>query len=521
MSVLRRLFSRSHSKVHAQDDSVCDPLGPVGNRSISARKAASLYSVPRRSRSVADGLVSLLIRERKSSAHTTLGAPVEFKARPRGASSQRSRANSFDSSTTQSSDIRCPSELGEQRNSLSSDVDDSPVAIFVKPPPHDPPAPSGWHLPAEILALIIQHVPPASLPTLARVNRMFYGEASRLIYYSVNLGSQSMSPGALSSKESGLSSLSASRELCRHVRVFRYALPRTVFSSNRGNGSPGAPVVNTTVDRLKRILAYMDNLRDLYLENAPLNILHGSRFELTTLHIECSTLATDEERDEDVAALGSWLSKQRALTSLHLVNCDSVSVPLTDAAECLPLLNDISGSAAIVSSLVPFRPVQRVRMTLSKSDESRTTPSRLMAALSRSAASVHALELELSASELPYDVYLQAAATRLRHLRTLSVSGSHRALELLFRHIHHILLPLTELHTVRMTTRPQVPHHHDTEFQRVKIWYKLCPSLRLLQFPSRVEWVVTVDSQALAPKVDKREPETGGLSRLRVISGNI
>lgn len=379
-----------------------------------------------------------------------------------------------------------------------------PTARTLEPLPLPLPAPT-LQLPAELLGLVFNYVPLSSLPTLAVVNRVFYAEATRRMYHTVNLSSQTLSPSGFSSQERGIASLSASRELCKHVRSFRYSLPRL---SQRSSTSSTA-----TADRLRLILSHMDNLRALHLENAPMDILHGSKFSLVSLHIDFSTLATDQEREHDAGELGTWLSRQRSLTSLRLVNCDSLSV--TDS-NCLPALSEIAASAAIVTALVPFRPVKSVSMTLGKMDEARTTPSRLMAALSRSAVALNALELDLTAGELPYNVYLQAAATRLQHLQTLSVSGTHRALEQLFRHIHHILLPLTELHTIRMMARPQVPHNHEAEFARVKIWYKLCPSLRLLQFPSRVEWIVTVDAQALTPKVDKREPEAGGLQRLRV-----
>lgn len=259
----------------------------------------------------------------------------------------------------------------------------------------------------------------------------------------------------------------------------------------------------------------MTNLRSLHLENAPLNVLRDTPFMLTKLHVEFSFLYTEPDRANDTALLGAWLTRQAGLTSLRLINCDVLAL---GDSQALPQLTEIAGCAGVACAIVPFRPVERVAITLCKADELRTTPSRLMAALSRSSAALTFLELDLTASDLPYEVFLTAAASRLQHLHTLVVAGTHRALELLFRHIHHILLPLTALHTVRMTTLPQVPHNHDAEFQRVKIWYKLCPSLRLLQFPSRVEWFVTVDSHELAPIVGKRVPDMGpGLRRLRML----
>jgi len=83
MSVLKRIFTRS-AKSRVQEDGIYNSQG-LGVAGVSPRKAASLYSIPRRSRSVADGFVSLFVRERKVSTHT-LGAPVEFRADPRAVS---------------------------------------------------------------------------------------------------------------------------------------------------------------------------------------------------------------------------------------------------------------------------------------------------------------------------------------------------------------------------------------------------------------------------------------------------
>ncbi|KZV84262.1 hypothetical protein EXIGLDRAFT_753969 [Exidia glandulosa HHB12029] len=510
MSVLKRIWKPKRAPAPAPDSA--SDMGPVES-AVSARGRPSSSTLPfpgaghpRRSRSVADGLVSLFVRERKHSTHSTLAlsyAPVEFKAAQRVV-----RRIASDLSSSHSSDIRCPSELGEQRLSLGSDdYNDHHDDFDLLPPPpgFEKPASQPRQLPAELLAQIFRYVPRATLPVLASVNRVFRAESTRLLYLSVDLIGSGFDPAGSSVVEKGLRTLAESRELALLVRSFKYHIPRAHLPRR-------APA---PLNKLRTALRNLENLRSLHLENAPLNVLDGVPFLLNDLHVEFSFLYAEPKRSHDTTLLGTCLTRQSELRSLRLINCDAL---ILGDSQGMPHLSEVAGSAAVASAIVPFRPVERVSITISKADEGRMTPSRLMAALSRSSAALHTLELNLTATDLPYEVFLTAAASRLQHLHTLVVTGTHRALELLFRHIHHILLPLSTLHTVRMMTLPQVPHNHEDEFQRVKIWYKLCPSLRLLQFPSRVEWFVTVDEQDLTPIVGKRVPENPhGLRRLRML----
>lgn len=414
-------------------------------------------------------------------------------------------ASDLSSSSSRDSDIRCPSELGEQRASFGSDDYGEPVAF----PVHSSAPSQPRQLPAELLAHIFRYVPRDALPLLARVNRVFRAESTRLLYLSVDLigaGLATFDPACPPPVvDPCLRTLAESRELALLVRSFRYNVPRAHLPRR-------APA---PLSRLRAALRNLENLRTLHLENAPLNVLEGTPFLLFELHVEFSFLYAEPNRAHDTTLLGQWLARQSSLRALRLINCDTL---ILGDSQGMPLLAEVAGCAGVAAAIVPFRPVERVAITLCKADEGRMTPSRLMAALARSAAALHTLELDLTATDAPYEVFLVAAATRLQRLRTLVVSGTPRALELLFRHIHHILLPLTTLHTVRMNTLPQGPHNHDDEFQRVKIWYKLCPSLRLLQFPSRVEWFVSVDEQDLTPIVGKRVPENSqGLRRLRLL----
>lgn len=449
---------------------------------------------PRRTRSVAN-LVAKLVGERKMHG----SGAVEFKApkRDRRASDRRSTTSSNPSSV----DIQCPSELGRYRASVGSDaisVASFALSVHIPPPPR---------LPPELMAHLIHFSPTSFLPTLSRVCRVFHAEATRLLYHSIDLiPTGCLSPTWESRIDLCLETLASSLNLSALVREFKHV-------SRSGDQS------RSSIDKLRTVLFNLVNLKSLWLENSPLHTLHDMPFSLTHLHVEFSFLYSEANRAHDLSQFGTWLTTQSSLLSLHLLNCDSITL---SSAHSLPHLTEIAGCAAVVSILTLFRPVSTVSIRLQKADEARTTPSRIMASLARSTAPLLNLELDLTSTDLAYEAFLIPAVTRLQFLRSLTVSGTIKSLETLFKHIHHILLPLTSLDTIRVVTRPQIPHNHDIEFARVKIWYKLCPSLRLIQFPSRMEWFIAVDedmlNRGLPPLVRKRFPDSEhGLRRLRLL----
>jgi len=481
MSAFRRIWKISHIE-SKKDDS-------------GSRGQLALASPPRRTKSVAN-LVAKLVGERK----TTASGAVEFKAprRQRRASDIRSTT----SSNLSSVDIQCPSELGRYRASVGSDA--LSVASFSLSV-HIPPAP---RLPAELVAHVIHFSSTSSLPTLSRVCRVFHAEATRLLYHSIDLIPPAcLSPTWENRMDLCIETLASSLNLSALVREFKFAVSR---SSDQSRSS---------IDKLRTVLFNLVNLKSLWLENSPLHTLLDMPFSLTHLHVEFSFLYSEANRARDLNQLGSWLTTQSCLISLHLLNCDSITL---SNAHSLPHLTEIAGCATVASTLTLFRPVSTVSIRLQKADEARTTPSRIMASLARSTAPLLNLELDLTSTDLAYETFLTAAVTRLQFLRSLTVSGTIKSLETLFKHIHHVLLPLTTLNTIRVVTRPQIPHNHEVEFARVKIWYKLCPTLRVIQFPSRMEWFIAVDedrlNRGLPPLVRKRLPDAEhGLRRLRLL----
>ncbi|TFK94613.1 hypothetical protein K466DRAFT_657640 [Polyporus arcularius HHB13444] len=193
------------------------------------------------------------------------------------------------------------------------------------------------HLPFELLHIVADHTDQHTLTKLCLVNSALRDVAASRLYTDVCL----MRPAAA---VKCLRTLSKHPELAKYARIFTMHL-----------AADTSPHLTDAFGRLLRCaLCNMPLLVSLELnlgEDAPGQYLRGSPVGITHLALVC-------QWDADLSV---WLGEQLAIHRFMFYGEPVLPISLDPSA--LPNLQSIYATAAVISSLVPGRPVERVFVT--------------------------------------------------------------------------------------------------------------------------------------------------------------
>lgn len=391
-------------------------------------------------------------------------------------------------------------------------------------------------IPLDLLKATVSFVPHSDLPALALTCRTCLDVARGRMYRNVDL---------LRSDEACvdrcINLLASKRDLAALVETF--ACQFVPQSQNLGNTSP-LPAFTFAI-----ALNNMQNLSSLTLARYDAAVLFHTTFQLRRLTLLCDTAPQSE-----LEGLFAWLSNQPKLTSLSFPNLvldkesakwiagagsqlanipeedqdgESAAAPVLFPPSLLSALDHIAGPSALVSAIVPGRPVASVTVQIHTTIYDGLRPSALVAELAQGSASVTSFALvaphQSRVDARTIERVLMAAGAELGG--TLKVLEIETSLEdqVLYKHVHSILPRYRRLHTLRLrrnysdqTSRTAPPGHlvafptappspsapsppgspgitplRMQERTQLVAWSKQCPTLASVVFPSGGCWRIS------------------------------
>ncbi|GJE94114.1 hypothetical protein PsYK624_102820 [Phanerochaete sordida] len=391
-------------------------------------------------------------------------------------------------------------------------------------------------IPLDLLKATVAFVPHADLPAVALTCRTFLEVARSRMYRNVDL----LHVSDEACVDRCINLLASRRDLAALVESF--ASRSTPQSQNLGNTSP-LPAFTFAI-----ALNNMNNLSSLTMSHFDPALLFHTTFHLRRLTFLCQSVSQSE-----LESLFAWLTNQPKLTSLsfphlaldnesarwiagagsQLANIpeeDQDSQTVAAAAlppSLLPALDHISGPSALVSALVPGRPLTSVTVLIHTTIYDGLRPSALVAALAQSSTSVTSFALiapqRCRVDARTIERVLMAAGAELGN--TLKVLEIETPLDdqVLYKHVHSILPRYRRLHTLRLrrnagenpsrtpspgnlvafptappspsfpsrASSPSISPLRTQERTQLATWSKQCPTLSSAVFPSSGCWRIS------------------------------
>jgi len=494
--MLRMSFFKNHRRAQPALQDAGDVQGTADLSvapTLHGDTASVASSSPRRRRISALSLISLKLspRPKRNSTRSTLAPPVGHTA----VGFPRTYTRESTPSPTPSLDeIRMPAGLGRiaSQKTLSADCEQfggltvpQELGIRCSSSPNLTGDDYGGRkdvkdtvkagapvtrLPPEILASVFSYGSREDILSLSLVSKAFSSPAIRMLYQTLDL--RQSDPARA---EQCIALLASRKSLAGYVHDFAC------------NALPSPKDTSESLTTVTFAIAFnnMDQLQSLTIPWFDAHVLLHTTFRLTRLTVLSQTISADQFRQ-----LLSWLVKQPDIVSLsfpyfmldklidyhldepHYVSKSPPDTPtikmddMTSAksrslpANVLPRLKHLQCPTALMSAVVPGRPVVSAVLHIHTTLYDGLKPSAIMSSLTRSTASLTHLTIKVSSSKIDARtlerVFMAAGAELGSQLEVLEVQWVLED-EILYKQILSVMPRLRTLHTLRLHRRLPPP----------------------------------------------------------------
>ncbi|KAJ3729999.1 hypothetical protein DFJ43DRAFT_1083204 [Lentinula guzmanii] len=349
-------------------------------------------------------------------------------------------------------------------------------------------------VPNEVLFEIFNNLPVSNLATLTSVSHGFNAVAEHILYSSISIRDilSTSSPFPCRTKRC-CQSIMQRAHLGKSIRGFHIRWQIDVHTSPCGNFDLGP-----TLLKLERVLrsGILSSIESLELWLGPVNrvfhssiphtierIIYGSHFPQLTSCSLGAEWAKGLPSYSDV--LDNFLGSLQLLRHLKLHD-HHATLNLSPVA--LPILSSFRGSPATSASLLPGRPIQYLSLIGDDYDVNQeiltrfaktTVPLRF---LDLSGMSVRPILLRNLAAYLPAIEILKVRLA-LRHTLHYALTGIR-----LLTGLSSVLSTYHQLVHLDLSPTSVAGGDAEQELSLCNEWYRACPSLNRITFPSHTDW---------------------------------